>query len=183
MRAPGGARPMDAPVLKRRLDQPVPLRPAGSVTLPLPTEPLAIESRLRQAGGLPALRRLVEEATLDDVASAVRFRREGYARVPLARTEDAELLVMGWLPGQRTPVHDHGLSHGFIKVLAGEGSDDSFALLGERAVLVQRRGFATGMVLEERPDQVHRLTNDSSNVLITLHAYSPALEGVRTYAE
>lgn len=174
---------MDAPVVKRRLDQPIPLRAPGSITLPLQAEVLPIEARLREASGLAGLRRLVEDATLDDVASAVRFSVQGYARVPLARTDDAELLVMGWLPGQRTLIHDHGFSHGFVKVLAGEGSDDSFALVEERAVLAQRRGFAAGMLIEERPDQIHRLTNDSSNVLITLHAYSPALEGVRTYAQ
>jgi predicted metal-dependent enzyme (double-stranded beta helix superfamily) len=179
---------MDAPALRSRAVPATSERPAASVNLPDACatdcgERMAALLEAVSAGDLAVLRARIAAVTLDEVAEAVRFSPEGYARVLLARTEDVEVLVLGWLPGQRSPIHDHGLSHGYVKVLAGEGSDDSFALVGDRAVHAERRGFAEGAILEERPDQVHRVVNTSSNVLITLHAYAPCLRGARTHEE
>ncbi len=176
---------MDAPVVRPRLAAPG-LAAPGSVNLPDATETDAgvrMAALLGRATRLADLRAALDAVTLEEVADAARFSREGYARVLLARSEGAEILILGWLPGQRSLVHDHGVSHGFVKVLAGEGVDDSFALEGGRAVLVERTGFEAGALLEERPDQVHRVANAGSNVLITLHAYAPCLRGARTYDE
>lgn len=165
---------MDAKALAR-----LPARAPGSVNGPDACATDAGERMLALLEG--DLRQGLAAAELDDVVEAARFHPAGYCRVLLARTADAEALVMGWLPGQGTLVHDHGLSHGFVKILAGEMVDESFALVGDRAARLDARRVGAGSIVEERPDQVHRVVNASENVLITLHAYAPCLRGVRTY--
>lgn len=159
-------------------------REAGSVSMPEATGRAAeVGARLLACEDVAALRAALEAVQLDDVADAVRLSPEGYARVPLAISDAAEVLLLAWLPGQRTLVHDHGLSIGFVKVLAGEGRDESFALVEERAVLADARAFGEGALLVERPEQVHRIVNDGAGILITLHVYAPSLRGTRVYEE
>ena len=47
------------------------------------------------------------------------FKSGTYARHRVFRNEFAELLVLCWRPGQRTPIHDHNGSYGAVRVLDG----------------------------------------------------------------
>ena len=47
------------------------------------------------------------------------FDPRSYRRVRLWRDDDWEALVLCWLPGQHTAIHDHGASTGLAYVLMG----------------------------------------------------------------
>ena len=47
------------------------------------------------------------------------FTPRKYARNLIARSEHAELLMLCWRSGQRTPIHDHGGSIGVVMVCEG----------------------------------------------------------------
>src|SRR2546423_1301874 len=47
------------------------------------------------------------------------FARRKYARNLIARSSFAELLMLCWRSGQRTPIHDHGGSVGVVMLIEG----------------------------------------------------------------
>jgi hypothetical protein len=89
----------------------------------------------------------------------------------LALTEQVEVWLIGWAPGQGTRPHDHGGASGAFTVLAGQLSEtyrDGAAPL-RRAVLGPPQGSAFG------PDRLHLVTNAGSVNATSVHAYSPPL--------
>src|SRR5215211_9537356 len=47
------------------------------------------------------------------------FAKRKYARNLIARSSYAELLMLCWHSGQRTPIHDHGGSVGVVLLMEG----------------------------------------------------------------
>lgn len=119
-----------------------------------------------------------------------------YQRLEL--TEDYELWLLSWLPGQHTGFHDHCGSAGAFAVASGS--------LHERTVRSARPGrpssgrpgdsgqsgpserprvaaasFAAGAVRSFGPRHVHDVVNDSVMPAVSIHAYSPPLPGMRRY--
>jgi hypothetical protein len=95
--------------------------------------------------------------------------RRWYGR--LALTEDVEVWLIGWAPGQGTAPHGHGGASGAFTVLAGELTevhrDGSRAL--QRASLAQQATSLFG------PRRVHQVTNRGAVNATSVHAYSPPL--------
>lgn len=120
---------------------------------------------------------------LATLAPHLRFEPACYTRVLLAATPRAEMLLMGWLPGHASRIHDHGGSHGLSLVLAGAGEEDTFQVEAGRPAPRATRQVRQGDVLFERPGDVHRIRNPGPNLLVTLHVYAPRLQEFRTYDE
>ena len=112
-----------------------------------------------------------------DLTQTPRFDpiQRWYAR--LAVTDDHEVWLLTWLPGQGTDLHDHGGSAGAFTVVAGEveehivGIDGSLTRAGYHAT----EGHAFG------PHHVHRIVNTSNRPAVTVHAYGPALRTMTRY--
>lgn len=121
------------------------------------------------------------DVTLADVALHLRFSTERYQRIPLVVAEDAEAILIAWLPGQRSGIHDHGGSKGVAMVLGGSGAEESFRLEGERVLPAGERAFGAGDTLFEAPGDVHRVRAAGPGLLVTLHLYAPRLTEYRTY--
>jgi hypothetical protein len=127
-----------------------------------------------------ALRRLVRDiaarpelwrplVTLD--ADARRFEQ-------LWRDEHVDVWVISWMPGHDTGFHDHDLSRGAVAVVAGE-------ILEERLVLggpPRRHEHGAGAVFDFDASHVHRMSQHSRVHAVSIHAYSPPLWRMGTYA-
>jgi cysteine dioxygenase len=166
------------------------------MTLPLDVQPAVIQgeaiddavgakllhafARMR-AAPLERWPDLLPRLDVDALAPWLRFDRAKYTRVLLATDGWAEALLMGWLPGQASVIHDHGASQGFALVLAGAGLEHRYHVHGGLAKLSQGRRFARDDLLFERPGDVHRLVNDSDGLLATMHVYAPPLAACATY--
>lgn len=118
---------------------------------------------------------------LADVAPFARFDATRYTRTLLAATLDVEARLMGWLPGQASPIHDHGGSRGMMRVLAGGVEEDVFDVDDGFAVLRDARRAWAGDSLMERPLDVHRVRAGPATLALTLHVYAPRLDGFRTF--
>jgi predicted metal-dependent enzyme (double-stranded beta helix superfamily) len=96
----------------------------------------------------------------------------------LWRDEHLDVWVISWMSGHDTGFHDHDVSQGAVAVVAG-------AVLEERLVLggapVARRHGA-GAVFDFDASHVHRMRQDSPGAAISIHAYSPPLWRMGTYA-
>ena len=110
-------------------------------------------------GELAALRHKPQLSELDGWMREVRpsraelrpyvgFKEGTYARHRVFVNEFAELLVLCWRPGQRTPIHDHNGSYGAVRVLEGVMWETVFALgEGERGLAYERgREWLPGLV-------------------------------------
>ncbi len=98
-----------------------------------------------------------------------------------ADLDAAEVWLLSWLPGQGTPLHDHGGSAGAFAVVQGA--------LTELTVTAPRSGgvrdatalFSAGRVRPFGPHHVHRVTNDGARPAVSVHVYTPRLREMTTY--
>jgi cysteine dioxygenase len=131
------------------------------------------------------LHRLAEEvrARIDGAAlvALAPFDSIHYARRTLVMNESWEISLIGWLPGQETPAHDHLDSVGLTIVLAGSLEESRFALRGGAAFETSRRTLETGACAIEDLDTVHRMVNAGEDPAVSLHVYAPPLVTMRCY--
>ena len=113
------------------------------------------------------------------------FDERHYARNLIARSPFAELLLLCWRAGQRTPIHDHGGSVGVVMVYEGLLTETLFDQMPEGHV----RPFNTfkwsagGITGADVPD-IHQLLNlqGEGKNLVTLHCYAPPLAEMNKYS-
>ncbi len=113
--------------------------------------------------------------------SLVHFDPAGYSRRVLERTAACELLLVCWLPGQVSRVHDHGGSSGVSWVVRGQLYETRYAWGGDRLLPDTGTGAAEGDVLLERPETIHRIHNASRHGAVSLHVYAPPMVGMTRY--
>ena len=108
----------------------------------------------------------------------VRFGQEQrwYGRLDL--TEEYEIWLLSWLPGQETGFHDHGEANGAFAVAEGE--------VRERTAAPGRPGTASRMLRSGQArafgrSHIHDVSNISAGPAVTVHAYSPPLTAMRRY--
>ncbi len=113
------------------------------------------------------------------------FTERKYARNLIARSSYSELLMLCWRSGQRTPIHDHGGSHGVVMVVEGQLTETMF----ERAPEGHVRPYNTfkwgpGAVTGADIPDIHQLLNlqPTTRDMVSLHCYSPPLSVLNTYS-
>lgn len=146
---------------------------------------------LDESGGTPdplALERWLQtfHPTDRELRSFARFGRDKYRRNLVCRREHYEVLVLCWLPGQHSPIHDHHGSHCAVVVLSGEATEVRFMRTANdrlRAHSIQT--LPTRAVTSSIDDDMHVVANwaEPHRNLITLHVYSPPLTHMRVYGD
>ena len=124
------------------------------------------------------------EITSDDLRPYRFFKQGTYARHRVCRSEFAELLVLCWKPGQRTPIHDHNGSFGAVRVCEGVMWETVFALNNERELYYKSaREWNAGEATAADVPDIHQIGNPevSGQDLVTLHLYAPPLGVLNTY--
>ena len=145
--------------------------------------------RLSRMGGPPAFEGLSAllggvEVTDEELRPYVSFKEGTYARHRVHLGEHAELLVLCWRPGQRTPIHDHAGSYGAVRVLRGVMWETLFEMEeGEGLVYDSSREWTPGHVTGADVPDIHQLGNPdvSGQDLVTLHLYAPPLTSLNVY--
>jgi cysteine dioxygenase len=121
---------------------------------------------------------------MEDLRPYMGFKAGTYARHRVFRNDYAELLVLCWRPGQRTPIHDHNGSHGAVRVCEGVMWETIFALNEAKELYYQTaREWRGGGVTGAGVPDIHQLGNPevSGRNLVTLHLYAPPLGVLNTY--
>ena len=126
--------------------------------------------------------RLDDEAlNLEAFADYVHFDDERYARNLVAHGPQFYALLLCWLPGQASPIHDHrGASCG-VRVIQGVATETSFRWQDERLVEDGVTTLLAGEVCGSFDDDIHEIRNNGSENLVTLHVYSPYLDNINLY--
>ena len=95
----------------------------------------------------------------------------------LALSEEVELWLLSWLPGQGTAPHDHGGAAGAFTVLVGELAETFRYPSGPIRHQLHEAGSAVGF----GSGRAHQVQNLSPRRAASVHAYSPPLVPTREY--
>lgn len=93
---------------------------------------------------------------------------ERYAAL-VERTDEQEIWLMSWLPGQDTGRHDHGDTTGAFTVVSGVLTEDVL-----RGGLAVSHELATGQSRVFAPGYAHRVRNAGPDPAVTVHVYRSA---------
>ena len=111
----------------------------------------------------------------------INFSEERYSRNLLAHGPQFYALVMCWLPGQASPIHDHKGAACGVRVIEGTATETSFRWHGERLVEDTVETLLAGEVCGSFDDDIHEIRNNGDDNLVTLHVYSPYLDNINLY--
>lgn len=119
-----------------------------------------------------------------EVLRAARLDPRFYTRTSVWCTEYLEVLIMGWLPGQMSPLHNHKGSICAVQVLAGEALEVGYEK-SEPGYLspLDLAKFPQGSIAVSEDEEIHQFGNASSNPMVSLHLYSPPLTLAETFPE
>lgn len=128
---------------------------------------------------------LAEAAITDEEIAPYRyFSPDKYTRNQVFRNEFVELLVLGWLPGQISLIHDHDGSHGVIRVFEGMMIETKFGRGADQKLFVgTKRNVSEGMLAGVGEPDIHQLSSieTEGQNSITIHVYAPPLKGLNVY--
>jgi predicted metal-dependent enzyme (double-stranded beta helix superfamily) len=145
--------------------------------------PASIQSVIRPRGPLwspSELRDLVTTVGVrhgDELLSHVRFASPHRWWARLALTEEVEVWLLSWLPGQHTEPHDHGGASGAFSVILGSVSETYRYPGGD----VRQRTHDLGSSIGFGAGRAHQVWNTTTEKAATVHAYSPPLVPTREY--
>jgi len=147
------------------------------------TETLAALASAPTHSELDALLRKLELEP-EELHAYLNFKPNTYTRRRVFRSDLCEMLVLCWLPGHRTSIHDHNGSYGAIRICEGAMEEEIFAVneAGEVEFDVAHARAAGEITGTDVPD-IHRIGNadTSEQHMITLHVYAPPLRVINTY--
>jgi hypothetical protein len=96
----------------------------------------------------------------------------------LWRDEHVDVWVISWANGNDTGFHDHDVSCGAVAVVEGEIVEERLVLGGAPRTLRHR----AGETFDFDAAHVHRMRQDSDVPTVSIHAYSPPLWRLGSYA-
>jgi predicted metal-dependent enzyme (double-stranded beta helix superfamily) len=115
-----------------------------------------------------------------DWPGAEHFAKRTWRQVAAAPQFDAWLIA--WPSGGRLEFHDHGRSAGSIAVVRGALTETVPWRNDAGRLGIATRTLEAGPAVWLPPGHVHDVTNDATEVAISLHVYSPALTQMTRYA-
>ncbi|SDC63230.1 cysteine dioxygenase [Actinokineospora iranica] len=89
----------------------------------------------------------------------------------IAKTENQEVWLMSWLPGQGTDLHDHSLATGAFTVVSGSLTE-RVATHGKPAEALHH--LIQGQTRVFAPGYIHQVRNDSPDPAVSIHVYRAA---------
>ena len=111
------------------------------------------------------------------------FDPSGYVRRRLFMNNSWEILLLCWLPGHKTAIHDHGASWGSTLILMGDLLETTYRWHG-RGIPLDLSGdnhLGERQITVETHDTIHVVSNRSSAPAVSLHIYSPPLKYLHAY--
>ncbi|MBU2896748.1 cysteine dioxygenase [Vibrio hepatarius] len=135
---------------------------------------------------LATIRFILEHVDLTDeeIKSLVSFDQDNYCRKRLFKNKHCEILILSWLNGQRSKIHDHLNTACGVRVLQGEATETLFETAPNGYIYAsQSSHYPKGSVTVSRDNDIHQISNLQADgkPLVTLHVYSPPLSQFHLY--
>lgn len=107
--------------------------------------------------------------TSNDWVQYISFNANRYTRNKVIETDFYEMYILCWLPGQKTPIHDHPGNGCMFKLLHGELHEQLYDAFGQ--LVLKERVHQSGDVVTIK-DELHTMENTSKTYATSLHIYS-----------
>lgn len=116
------------------------------------------------------------------------FREETYGRNLVYKTDLFELLILTWLPHQRTPIHDHGGQRCWVVLQSGELTFKNFFTPESNEGPLRVMGpcekySAHDPVYIDDGIGIHSIANASSRPAVSMHLYAAPIPRCQVYDE
>lgn len=130
-----------------------------------------------------AVRMTLGREAWDQIAPYLVFDPRQYRRVRLWRDADWEALLLCWLPGHHTAIHDHGGSQGVAYNIMGTLHEVRYDWDGPGSDLrhVACTDVTVGGYGLELSRTIHEVANETAFPAASLHLYSPPLTTLGAY--
>ena len=118
----------------------------------------------------------------------IYFREETYGRNLVFKTDLYELLVLTWLPQQRTPIHDHNAQRCWMLVQSGKLTFKNFKPIDPVSPKLEVVGSvelhqAGESVYIDDGIGIHAISNCTTKPAISVHLYAGPIPRCRIYNE
>jgi hypothetical protein len=147
------------------------------LNIPALEELLAPRTPVWTPDALRGLTTAVSVSFREPLLGVLRFASPHRWWTRLALTEEVELWLLSWLPGQGTVPHDHGGAAGAFTVLIGELAETYRYPSGPIRNQLRTTGSAVGF----GAGRAHQVQNLGPRRAASVHAYSPPLVPMREY--
>lgn len=106
-----------------------------------------------------------------------------YGRKLLVATEEAELVLIRWRPGQPCAIHNHGGGYGFVYLLQGEVDEQAWENAEQALVSKPTRHklWSAGAAIPIDRNCVHSMNARIQGPTISLHLYIGVTEAMAVY--
>ena len=143
--------------------------------------PIDLDTLLAAVGAL--------DVTPESLGDAIQIDTESYVRTLVFDSPHVAVFVMAWLPGQRSPIHDHAGSACAVRVVSGHALEQKFEPNADGTVSAVGAPYPVeaGDVTGSFDSDIHAFGNavkapaSPRDILVTIHAYSPPLAPTRKY--
>jgi cysteine dioxygenase len=114
------------------------------------------------------------------------YEEEYYTRNLIYKCDDFELSLLCWLPGQRTPIHDHNEAEGWVRVILGEIEENLYTNPlqdgTDEPKLVSTVKAPTKAFTHVNDDiGLHDIANKGATKAMSLHLYAPSINSCQYY--
>eukprot|EP01094_Clydonella_sp_ATCC50884_P020059 TRINITY_DN4070_c0_g1_i1.p1 TRINITY_DN4070_c0_g1~~TRINITY_DN4070_c0_g1_i1.p1 ORF type:complete len:789 (-),score=206.26 TRINITY_DN4070_c0_g1_i1:127-2493(-) len=99
-----------------------------------------------------------------------------YSRNLVAKTDYFSILILCWDKGQSSPIHDHGGSESWVRVLQGTLQESEWTRTPSGMRMEKTANLEVDSVRHISKDIVHSTSNTSPGVAYSLHIYAPAFD-------
>ncbi|MFB9191133.1 cysteine dioxygenase [Vibrio ostreicida] len=135
---------------------------------------------------LATIRFILEDVDVNEreIKALASYDQQNYCRQRLFKNEHCEVLLMSWLNGQRSKIHDHLNTACGVRILYGEATETSFETAANGHIYASQSSlFKQGSVTVSQNNDIHQISNLQANdePLVTLHVYSPPLRQFHLY--
>jgi len=119
---------------------------------------------------------LLKQSVLVDQQKAIDvtlFREETYCRKIIHQVRDFDVVLIGWMPGQNSPIHNHPTNGCLVYPIQGELSEERFC---EKLNPISKTRVGVGQYSYiDNGICIHKLGNASKiKAAISVHIYSPS---------
>ncbi|NOU89806.1 cysteine dioxygenase [Paenibacillus sp. LMG 31460] len=105
-----------------------------------------------------------------------------YGRNVVYSTKDLEVIVIHIPASEATAIHNHGASIGSACLVKGTLVNTKYRLDSEGYPVAQTDDYiGSGEYFEAPCEQIHQLSNPFHEPAVSIHVYSPPLQGVTRY--
>ncbi len=118
-----------------------------------------------------------------DFSEYLTFDQDSYARNSIFKNEKFELLLVGWMPGQKSEIHDHGASECIMACLRGCLLENRYQKTQGKLIKLQTSKLLENNVAHINNDVgLHEIINIHNGISISLHLYSPEITDFQCYS-